>query len=82
MPSFEYLSDDDEPPSIFEIEEAVRKLKNYKSAGIDDISNEQLKYGVPGILPWLKDLFEAVWQSEDVPIDWRKGIITIIPKKN
>ena len=81
MPSFEYLSDDDEPPSIFEIEEAVRKLKNYKSAGIDDISNEQLKYGVPGILPWLKDLFEAVWQSEDVPIDWRKGIITIIPKK-
>ena len=79
--SFEYLSEDDEPPSMFEIEEAVKKLKNYKSSGIDEISNEQLKYGAPGILPWLRDLFESVWRSEDVPSDWRKGIITIIPKK-
>ena len=79
--SFEYLSNDDEPPSLFEIEEAIKKLKNYKSAGIDEISNEQLKYGSPGLLPWLKDLFETVWKSEDIPSDWRKGIITIIPKK-
>ncbi|XP_063691252.1 uncharacterized protein LOC134823648 [Bolinopsis microptera] len=79
--SFEYLSNDDEPPSLFEIEEAIKKLKNYKSAGIDEISNEQLKYGSPGLLPWLKDLFETVWKSEDIPNDWRKGIITIIPKK-
>ena len=58
--SFEYLSNDDEPPSLFEIEEAIKKLKNYKSAGIEEISNEQLKYGSPGLLPWLKDLFETV----------------------
>ena len=79
--SFGYLSNDDEPPSLLEIEEAIKKLKNYKSAGIDEISNEQLKYGKPGILPWLRDIFEAVWKNEDVPSDWRKGIITIIPKK-
>ena len=66
--SFEYLSNDDEPPSLFEIEEAIKKLKNYKSAGIDEISNEQLKYGSPGLLPWLKDLFETVWKSEDIPV--------------
>ena len=79
--SFGYLSNDDEPPSLLEIEEAIKKLKNHKSAGIDEISNEQLKYGKPGILPWLRDIFEAVWKNEDVPSDWRKGIITIIPKK-
>ena len=79
--SFGYFSNDDEPPSLLEIEEAIKKLKNYKSAGIDEISNEQLKYGKPGILPWLRDIFEAVWKNEDVPSDWRKGIITIIPKK-
>ena len=28
--SFEYLSEEDESPSLFEIEEAVKKLKNYK----------------------------------------------------
>ena len=33
------------------------------------------------LLPWLKDLFETVWKSEDIPSDRRKGIITIIPKK-
>ena len=54
-PSSEYLSSDDEPPSTFEIEEALKKLKNYKSAGIVEISNEQLKYEAPGIIPWLKD---------------------------
>ena len=79
--SFEYLSEEDESPSLFEIEEAVKKLKNYKSAGIDEIFNEQLKYGAPGLLPWLKDLFQTVWNREEIPSDWRKGIITIIPKK-
>ena len=57
---------------MFEIKEAVKKLKNYISSGIDEISNEQLKYGAPGILPWLRSLFESVWRSEDVPSDWRK----------
>ena len=79
--SFEYLCEDDDPPSFLEIEEALKKLKNYKSAGIDNISNEQLKYGAPGLLPWLKDLFEIIWKEEKIPSDWRKGIITIIPKK-
>ena len=45
------------------------------------IFNEQLKYGAPGLLPWLKDLFQTVWNREEIPSDWRKGIITIIPKK-
>ena len=59
--SFKYLSNDDELPSFFEIEEAIKKLNKYKSAGIDEISNEQLNYS-SGLLPWLKDLFEAVWK--------------------
>ncbi|KAL5251712.1 hypothetical protein ACHWQZ_G014757 [Mnemiopsis leidyi] len=79
--SFDYLSDDDEPPTMLEIEEALKKLKNYKSNGLDEISNEQLKHGAPGIVPWLRDLFDSVWKNEEVPSDWRKGIITIIPKK-
>ncbi|KAL5268053.1 hypothetical protein ACHWQZ_G004934 [Mnemiopsis leidyi] len=79
--SFDYLSDDDEPPSMLEIEEALKKLKKYKSNGLDEISNEQLKYGAPGIVPWLRSLFDSVWKNEEVPSDWRKGIITIIPKK-
>ena len=41
--SFEYLSEEDESPSLFESEGAIKKLKNYKSAGLDEIFNEQLK---------------------------------------
>ncbi len=75
------LSDDDGPPSCLEIEGALKKLKNYKSVGIDNLSNEQLKYGAPGFVPWLRDLFTVIWEQENIPSDWRKGIITIIPKK-
>ena len=37
---FDYLSDEDGPPSIEEIEESIKKLKNYKSVGVDEIANE------------------------------------------
>ncbi|XP_063677758.1 uncharacterized protein LOC134813809 [Bolinopsis microptera] len=49
-PCFPYLSDSDIPPSRTEISEAFKSLKNHKSPGIDEISNEQLKYGAPGLL--------------------------------
>jgi hypothetical protein len=77
---FDYLSDEDGPPSIEEIKESIKKLKNYKSVGVDEIGNEQLKYGARGVLPWLRDLFAVIWEKKDIPSDWRKGIMTIIPK--
>jgi hypothetical protein len=80
--SFDYLSDEDGPPFIEEIEESLKKLKNYKSVGVDEIAHEQLKYGAPGVLPWLRDLFAVIWEKEDIPSDWKKGIITIIPRKD
>ena len=79
--SSEYLSEDDQSPSLFEFEEAIKKLENYKSAGLDEIFNEQLKYGGPGLLPWLRQLFEGVWNCEKTPSDMKEGIIAIIPKK-
>ena len=54
--SFEYLSEEDGPPNMFEIESALKRLKNNKSPGVDNISNEQLKYGIEGLKdqlgPW------------------------------
>ena len=48
---------------------------------MDEIANEQLKYGARGVLPWLRDLFAVILEKEDIPSDWRKGIMTIIPKQ-
>jgi len=78
---FQNLADDDGPPSLFEIEGALKRLKNHKSPGIDEISNEQLKYGKDGLGPWIKEIFDKVWQEEKIPEDWLKGVITIVPKK-
>ena len=81
VPSFPHLSDGDGPPTRTEISDALRRLKNHKSPGIDEITNEELKYGASGLLDRLEALFSKVWESETVPGDWVKGIVVIVPKK-
>ena len=78
---FQSLQEDDHPPVREEVLSALSKLKNHKSPGIDGICNEQLKYGAQGLTNPLLKLFGEVWESERVPEDWLKGVITIIPKK-
>lgn len=80
-PSFPYLGEDDGPPTATEIEAALKKLKNFKSPGVDGISNEQLKYGAAGLTDYLVALFSKVWSAESIPDDWSKGIIITVPKK-
>ena len=77
-PSFEYLSEEDGPPNMFEIEYALKRLKNNKSPGVDNISNEQLKYGIEGLKHQLCVIFGKVWEEEAIPADWSKGIIVVI----
>ena len=57
MLSLPHFSDDDGPATRTEIFDALRGLKNYKSPGVDDITNEQLKYGSSGLLNKLKYMF-------------------------
>ena len=78
---FENLSDGDPPPSIFEIEKALTRLKNYKSPGVDGLSNEELKYGSQALCGELKKIFDIVWSGESIPSEWSKGIIVVIGKK-
>ena len=42
VPCFPYLGDGDGPPTRLEILNCLKKLKNQKSAWVDEISNEQL----------------------------------------
>ncbi|KAL5251687.1 hypothetical protein ACHWQZ_G014732 [Mnemiopsis leidyi] len=71
----------DTPPSRTEISEALQSLKNHKSPGVDEITNEQLKYGGSGLIDRLECLFRRAWESENVPEDWVKGIVVIVPQK-
>ena len=63
QPSFEYLSCSDGPPSRDEISYALKKLKNYRSAGVDEITNEQLKYGGSALVGQLDVVRMNRWNS-------------------
>ena len=80
-PCFNSLSEEDQAPTSNEIIAALSKLKSYKSPEIDGICNEQLKFGAQGLTKPLMKLFSEVWESETVPKDWLRGVITFIPKK-
>ena len=78
---FTDLHENDSPPSVSEISECILKLKNYKSCGVDNISNEELKYGSSVTVRCLENIFRLVWTNEHIPEDWEKGVIVIVPKK-
>jgi len=66
---------------IFETIKALRKLKNNKAAGLDEITAELLKHGKERVAQELTDLFNRLWHA-DVPEEWRQGIIIPLPKKH
>jgi exonuclease III len=63
-----------------ELETAIRKLKNNKSMGPDNISNEMLKYGGRSLHLALKHLFNQIIRCASYPQNWKYSIITPIHK--
>ena len=66
--------------NIQEVKIATRALNNNKAAGLDEISAEMLKQGGDTVAEELTHLFNIMWREEDVPQDWRQGVIIKLPK--
>ena len=64
-----------------EVRKAIGKLKNNKAAGLDEITAELLKHGKDVMVEELTQLFNLIWNSEEVPADWGQGVIITLPKK-
>ena len=47
-----------------EVERCVKRLKNGKAAGMDDIPYEFFKNGGEAVIDWMTDLFNRVWEEE------------------
>ena len=62
-------------PTEDEVAQAIRRLKGGKAPGLCGITAEMIKasgrYGVQ----WLTKIIRAVWNSGEIPPDWRKGVI-------
>ena len=64
-----------------EVRNATRHLKAAKSAGPDCILAEMLKVAVPVIVPYLKNIFNVLFDKGVFPEKWSKVIIIPLHKK-
>ena len=70
-----------DPPAFEELEEAIKKLKNNKAAGIDGITAEVFKQGGIELKNRMFRLILHIWADEELPHEWNFGIICPILKK-
>lgn len=63
-----------------ELQEAVRKMKNGKAPGHDQISAEMVKLMGPVGRKMLLQLINEIWKQDRIPKDWELGIIMPVHK--
>ena len=63
-----------------EIMKSIKKLKNKKASGLDNVSNEMIKYSQHAMLPVLTKLFNNLLLSGTYPRTWCQAYIVPIPK--
>ena len=70
-------SDEDENsemPTYEEIEESIKKLKNGRAPGEDNVTPEMIKYGGKQLAKILHELTCAMWRKEKMPEDRETGL--------
>jgi hypothetical protein len=60
---------------------AIKGMKNKKSSGLDEITQEQLKAGAEILAIPLTRIINASIEQGKFPDDWKEGIVTPILKK-
>jgi len=70
----------DEAITEEEVEAVMKKIKNGKAAGEDDIRGEMIKYGGAGMKKMLTRVFNILYDAEVWPEEWELGIITPVLK--
>lgn len=69
-----------EPFTPAEVEKAAKKLRNNKSAGIDELKPEQLKYGPKVIFQRITNIYNTMAQTGEYPAEVKQGIL--VPCRN
>ena len=64
-----------------DVELALKKIKNRKSAGPDGITNELLKYGGDNLTEQLKILINKIIYHHRIPDEWRNSTTILLFKK-
>ena len=81
QPAEEDLDINCSKPSKSEIKKAILSLKNGKAAGPDEIPAEAIKADMETATNMLYSLFTKIWEREEIPAEWKEGILIKLPKK-
>ena len=68
-------------PTKEEIRDAIKRTRNGKAAGPDEIPAEAMKGDINTAVNILYSLFGRIWEEEEIPEDWKEGHLIKIPKK-
>ena len=68
-------------PSLGEVEEAIKNLKNNKAPGLDGITSELIKAGGPNLAVLLHKTIGNIWTDEKLPADLLNSVLCPIHKK-
>jgi len=74
-------SNDSDEITKDEVIQAIKKLKNGKSPGVDNIPGELIKYGGESMINVMFKLFKQIWRMWKVTNIWTKSILILLPKK-
>ena len=70
----------DSPLTTEEVEKAIKKLKNNKAAGIDNLAAEQLKYGPSMITKIIAYILNTTAETGEHPKEIRTGLLNPLQK--
>ena len=76
-----HYTEDLPPISKYEIKSALKKMKNNKAPGPDDIIIEYVKMGGPKLLGYLEKLFNDCLDKGEIPQAWKNADVIILYKK-
>ncbi|CAF2614911.1 unnamed protein product [Rotaria sp. Silwood2] len=65
----------DKPPSLLEVEEAIRRMKSGKAPGMDGVSTDVIKAGGYALSIRFHTLFVEIWEEKETIDDWSTAII-------
>ncbi|XP_065315707.1 uncharacterized protein LOC135924565 [Gordionus sp. m RMFG-2023] len=65
---------------VMEIMNVIKKLRNNKAPGLDNITAEHLKIAPRTTSSFLLALFNKIWESGSTPTEWNKSLLCNFPK--
>jgi hypothetical protein len=68
-------------PTLEEVRDSLKALRNNTAPGGDNLQGELLKYGRDGVAAAIHSLITSIWEREYVPEEWQRSVICPIYKK-